>query len=295
MGSKARGGLSKREWERANPGQTAPSDSKSSSSMSSKDQRKFKEAMKDNGSWDSFQRLSPEQQEFTQYNWKTIRSDSKEKAKLLEESLKEATKQADPYWQGFLKIAQDEIGRSFDDAKNTFQYQKDELEIKIQNIAEDLATNKEFYSLEQQSDLAKLKQSYEQQVGQVIEDAANKGVTFSTKRTVPLQQLEEYNKNVVESTQRQYEKQLGDIETEAGRGTGRAEREIKQRREDLQSSLTGIGRSAEERLGTENLPKLEGYKALGDVSGQFYEDKVADIEQRKQGIFDEKSFSSLTF
>lgn len=255
----------------------------------------FEQALKDNGGWESYKKLSQDQQEFIKFNYTTAKSDSKENIKLLEQSLVEATAQADPYWKSFLTVAQDEVKRSYDDTMNTFQYQKTELENKIKNISEDLAKNKDFYSLEQQSDLAKLKQSYEQQRDTTIEDAASKGLTFSTKREVPLKQLEEYQKNIVESTTRGYEKKLGDITTQTQREIDQTNREIAQRAKDLETSLTTTGRQAEKALGTENLPALEGYSPLGNVSGQMYESKVKDIEERKNALFGEKSMTSLNF
>lgn len=256
---------------------------------------KFKRDLKKEGAWDSFQNLSYDQKEFAQYNWKTTREASKEKVKLLEESLKEATEQADPYWSSFLRVAQDEVGRAFDETKNTFEYQKVELEEKIKAISEDLIENKEFYSLEEQSDLAKLKQQYEGQRDEIITGAAEAGLTFSTKREVPMKSLEEYSENVRESTARKYDKKVSDLETAGARDTAAAEREIEQRAEDLESDLTGIGRRAEQEIGTKNLPELEGYNPLGDVTGDLYEKKVADIERRKQAIFGEKTQASLEF
>jgi hypothetical protein len=264
-------------------------------SSSSKDDKAFIEALKKQGGYESYMKQSQEQKDFIKYNYSIGLSDSKEKVQLLSDALKEATTQADPYWKSFLTVAQDEVTRAFDDTKNTYQYQKDELETKIKNISEDLVKNKDFYSLEQQSDLAKLKQSYETQRDTTIEDAANKGLTFSTKREVPLQQLAIYNENVVASTNRGYEKKIGDITTETQRQIDETNKGIIQNQENLQSKLTDIGRTAEQKLGTENLPKLEGYDVLGNVSGDLYKDKVKDIADRQSAIYDEKAQTSLQF
>jgi hypothetical protein len=195
---------------------------KNNSSKKDSSQSKFIENLKKDGTYDAYQRLSPDQQSFVEFNYKTLNSDNKEKVTNLKQSLLEATKQADPYWKSYLAVAQDEVTRAFSDVMNTSEYQKNELETKIKNIADDLAKNKDFYTLEQQSDLAKLKQSYEAQRTNVIEDAASKGLTFSTQREVPLKQLEDYNSNVVESTNRQYEKRIGDITTSAQQSTDEA-------------------------------------------------------------------------
>lgn len=291
--------LSKREKAAKKAGVSVKSSNKSSkkksSSKSSSSSDKLKKILKERGVYDSYKKLSPDQQELIKYNFQIAREDSKDAVKKLQESLKEAEKQADPYWKSFLKVAQDEVQRSYDETMHTADYQKQELETKIANISEDLAKNRDFYTLEQQSDLAKLKMSYEQQREGVITDAAERGLTFSTKREVPLKQLEEYNANTVESTNREYAKRQEDLLTGSQRETALAQKQLGEIDKQLGYDVTDIGRKAEAELGTSNLPKLEGYTPLGDVSGDLYEKKVADIERRKQAILDEKLQTSLNF
>lgn len=281
-------GVSVKEYNKSKKG-------KSSNKKSSKDSGDFIDALKKKGAYDAYQRMSPDQQSFLRFNFETATSDNKDKVKKLEKALVDATAQADPYWKSFLTVVKDEVARAFDDVKNTSEYQKTELETKIKNIADDLARNKDFYTLEQQSDLAKLKMSYEQQRTGVIEDAAAKGLTFSTQREVPLKQLEDYNANVVESTNRQYENKLTGITTAAQQSTDEALRAKEKLAADTAAKLTDIGRETEKQLGTENLPTLEGYTPLGNISGDLYENKVKDIEARKQALYDQANQTSLQF
>lgn len=287
----AKKGVSLKEYK-ASKGKSS---SKSSSKKDDGIDKKLKEALKEKGAWDYYQGLSPDQQELAAYNFAIGRADSKQDAQFLTEALEEATKQAEPYWKSFLEVARDETIRAFDDTRNEYGYQKEELEKKIARIGEDLSKNRDFYTLEEQSDLAKLKQSYEQQRDGVIEDAASKGLTFSTKREVPLKQLSEYNDNVVQSTQRAYGKKIEDLTTESERGITDTTARIGALETEKNAKLTDIGREAEQKLGTENLPTLEGYSPLGSVSGDYYEKKTADIENRKNAIFNEKSQTSLNF
>lgn len=266
-----------------------------SKKTSSNNSGKLEAALKSAGVWDSYQKMSPDQKTIIEGNYAIGIADSKDKAKKLSDALEEATKQADPYWKSFLKVAKDEVSRAFDDTKNDYSFQKNELENNILRISEDLSKNRDFYTLEQQSDLAKLKQSYEQQRDGVIEDAASKGLTFSTKREVPLQQLTDYNTNVVESTNRAYSKKLTDMQTEADRTTLDSKGRIDKLNADLNSRLTGLGRNAEQNLGTGNLPTLDGYTPIGDVSGKLYEDRIRDINDRKDALYNEKIQSSLKF
>lgn len=293
--------LSKREKTAKKTGISVKKSSKKSSSKSSSKKSssssssKLKKILKDRGAWESYQKLSPDQQELVKYNYQIANEDSKDASKKLAQSLKEAQKQADPYWKSFLKVAQDEVTRSYDDTMHTADFQKSELETKIADISEDLAKNRDFYTLEQQSDLAKLKMSYEQQRDGIITDAADRGLTFSTKREVPLKQLENYNANVVEATNRDYQKRQDDLATDSQRNIDESNARLAEIERQKQVDITGIGRKAEAELGSDNLPKLEGYDPLGKISGDLYQKQVADIEQRKQAIFNEKNQTSLNF
>jgi hypothetical protein len=265
--------------------------SKKSSSSSSSD--KLKKELKEAGVWDTYKNMSSEQQEFIAYNYKIGKSDSKEDIKIYQEALDEATKQADPYWKSYLLVAQDEVQRSVDEAIKTTESEVEKNQRLIDSLKENLASNKDYLSLEQQSDLATLAQNYEVNQENLVQGAADTGLTFSTKRKIAEQRLAESQTGMVESTTRKYNKQIRDLETEAARGNTEAQKEIEELQRKLSSNITSIGREAEAKLGSENLPAISGYTALGDVSGDLYEQKTKDIAERQQAIYDEKSMSSL--
>ena len=267
--------------------------SKDEKKSSSKDDSKFKEAMKKSGAWDYYQNLSSDQQEFAKYNWSITRSDAKESIKLYQEALDEATAQADPYWKSYLLVAQDEVQRAVDDAIKTTQSEVEKNQRLIDKLKENLTSNKDYLSLEQQSDLATLAQNYEVNQETLVQGSADTGLTFSTKRKLAEQRLAQTNTGLVESTQRKYNKQISDLQTEADSGNTEAQKEIEELQRKLGVTITSIGREAEAKLGSENLPTISGYTALGDVTGDYYEQKTADIAERQETIFAEKSRESL--
>ncbi len=273
-------------------GKKKSSSSKSSSKSSSND---FEKMMKDKGAWDYYQTLSPDQQEFAKYNWNITKSDAKEDIKLYQEALDEATKQAEPYWKSYLLVAQDEVQRAVDEVQKTTQSEVEKNQRVLDSLKENLASNKEFLSLEQQSDLVNLTKNYEVQTEQVVGGAAEAGLTFSTKRKLAEQRLAESQTGLVESTQRKYNKQIRDLTTEAEKGSTEAQKQIEDLKRRMGETITGIGRQAEAKLGTKNIPAISGYAPLGDVSGELYEQKTKDISDRQQALFAEKSRESLTF
>lgn len=218
-----------------------------------------------------------------------------DKLKKLNEALDMAQTQAEPYWAEQLRIAQDSVLQSYSNITGDMTYQKTNIENKIKHINKDLTSNKDFLTLNEQQDMANMLQSYQVQLDKVNIKAADTGLTFSTQGTIERTRVSNYNQGLMESSQRQYEKQVSDLETEAARGNEQAAIDLANLQRTYQGGVTSIGRTAETTLGTSNLPALEGYSPLGDVTGELYEKKISDIEKRKESIFQELTAGSLTY
>jgi hypothetical protein len=241
----------------------------------------------------AFQALSQDQKEIITYNYNIQMTDNAEDAKKLAEALESAKAQAEPYWQNIVAIAQDELLRNFEIAEGDYNSSVQRQQRIIENINQDLSKNKDFLSLEQQADLATLARNYEVSHESLIDSAAGAGLTFSTKRKIAEKRLNEENQGMVESTTRSYNKQIMDLQTEADRGNIEAQKEIENLQRKLGESKTSIGRAGEKYLGTENLPTLPGYNAMGNITGDLYEQKTADIEARKDALYNEATSGSL--
>lgn len=61
--------------------------------------------------------MTPDEQKIAVMHAQIQMEDNEDKARKLEKALDQATKQADPYWKSYLRVAQDEIVRSFDELK----------------------------------------------------------------------------------------------------------------------------------------------------------------------------------
>lgn len=268
---------------------------KSSSKSSKKTDKSFKKFLKEKGMSDYYDSLSGDMQDMVKYNYEIQSADQKDKLEKLDSALKEAEKQADPYWKSYLIVAQDEVNRAVEDITGQYTPEIERNQRTIDRLKQNLSENKEFLNLEQQATLANLTRDYEVKNEQLVEGAAEAGLTFSTKRKTAEQRMAEEQQGMVESTTRRYEKQLGDLEKEAEVGQLEAQKQTEELQKRMQSGITDVGRRAEAQLGTENLPAIEGYKPLGDISGELYEQKARDIEARKQAIYGEKVQQSLTF
>ena len=243
----------------------------------------------------SYQALNADMREIAIYNYEVQQTNDRQKAEALGKALELATQQAEPYWKSILLVAQDEILRGFEAAEGDYESSVARQQRIMDNISEDLSSNREFLSLEQQQSLTDLSRNYQVNQERLIEGAANAGLTFSTKRRIAERRLGEENTGMVESTTRSYNKQITDLQTAASRGTEEAQTEIEDLQRRLGQHTTSLGRAGESYLGSENLPDLPGYQPLGGVAGGMYEEKVKDVEQRKQALYGELTQASLQY
>lgn len=245
----------------------------------------------------SFKSLTPEMQAMAAYSYKIQKENDENKIKALDKALEQATKDANPYWKNIIRIAQDETVRNYNAEKGDYADNEARLNRRIDEINQDLTNNKDFLSLEEQSDLSKLSASYTAQREGLINSSADTGMTFSTKRKVAESRLADYNQGIVESTKRQYGKRIQDLELEASRGNTQALADLSILKRKLGESLTAIGRKAETYLGSKGVEGigLEGYNTLGNVTGDVYEEKAKDIENRKEAYYNELTQNSLSY
>lgn len=298
----------------------------------------------------SFQALPDDLKQMAVYADSITRADDQKKAEQLAEAFEMAAAQADPYWKNVIRIAQDEVLRSFEEAQGDYQSSFDRLQRRIEEINQDLSANKEYLDLTQQQELAsisgnlqdsvdaynrnkqyydadtaaqisrleidynkqredltrnkeyltseeqyqleKLDRDYSINKENLINVAASKGLTFSTKRDVAMERLNSEQEGMVESTRRQFGNQLAAVNADLAYAEkvkalsqGNIERENVMRQAEILAGLQTAQRKAGEQqtaLQTEyakRIADLEKEAARGNVEA---ETQIADL-QRKLG------------
>lgn len=237
---------------------------------------------------ESFKQLSPDDQKFLNEYYNTLKTQDEENQKILAQALETAKAQADPYFAEKIRMVQDELLRALGGQAEDFASRKRDLELRIEQIAEDLVTGKGRLSIDEQAELARQQRSYEYQLEDLIEGASHKGLTFSTKRALAESRLATEQTDIVESTKREFQRRITDIQTAASRGDIEAQNLLKDYERMYGENVTTLIRGAEAQLGTENLPSgtssLPGLGALGGVTGSLAEEKQSDILQRAEAL-----------
>jgi hypothetical protein len=222
-------------------------------------------------------------------------------SKFTKSQLKSALKVAKKDSSGYMKqvLREFETSVSAQVAQETGDYQShlDTVNENIKEINDDLAANKEFYSLEEQRTLATQAKDYEQTRGNLVNTISRSGMASSTMGSQAVSAADVSQKGLVEGTTAKYDKQIADLERSAAQGNTQAQQQIKALQASHQVNIQQLGLKAETYLGTDKLKglNLEGYKPLGDISGTFKEDTVKDIQARQTALLDTSKRTSLGF
>ena len=240
--------------------------------------------LKDN---DYFNQLSPDEQSYIVNYYNVLTIQDEENQKLFAQALQDAKDQADPYFAEKIRMAQDELTRALGGQAGDFASNKRDLELRIDQIGEDLKTGKDRLSVDQQSELARQKRSYEYQLEGLVESASHKGLTFSSKRALAEGRLATEQTDIVESTKREFQRRITDLQQAASRGEVEAQNLLEDYERTYGESVTSLIRASEKELGTTNLPglpDLPGVSPLGGVVGSLEETKQSDILQRAEAL-----------
>jgi hypothetical protein len=234
-----------------------------------------------------FQQLNPDRQSYIRAYYDILSQNEKENQERLKEALEVAKSQADPYFAEQLNIAQSELLIALGEQKEDFASKQRDLQLRIDQIKEDLKTGKERLTVDQQAELARREREYEYQLESLREDAAARGLTFSTQRALAESRQATEQADIVESTKRSFQREVEDLQTRAARGETEAQNLLEDYERAYGENVGQLVRGAETTLGTAglpSLPELPGVKPLGGVTGTMEETKTRDILARAEAL-----------
>lgn len=137
-------------------------------------------------------------------------------------------------------------------------------------ISDDLVSGLGDISLEQQAEMARVTRAYDEDLLSIADQAAEKGLTFATgarSRVLAEERRGEQFQDVIQSSRRKAAILERELKLKAARGDIEAQEQLAEIKAKGEFQLREIGRSAEEVLGTANLPATPGYTRVGEVIG----------------------------
>ena len=233
-----------------------------------------------------YEQLNEDKKSIVDYFKQILEDNDKAKQEAFDKALDLAAEQADPYFRQKIRILKDTVQRTFGTLEADLASREKELTRRRQEIDDDLIYNKEQLTIDEQAEMKRQQESYGFELDGIRETMSHRGLTVSTIKTKAEERLKTGHEDIIESTQRKYER------AQRAQGLG-AERQITgiiQQIADLQRGVkekkTEVGRGTEAYLGTEEalkIPELTGYTA-GGIKGGIEEEKAGDILQRAQAL-----------
>ncbi|MDP8219183.1 MAG: hypothetical protein P9M03_10725, partial [Candidatus Theseobacter exili] len=206
-----------------------------------------------------------------------------EKAQRFFEAFEAVEPLVDPIFKAKLTLGLAEIKGIIAEQNEDYRAQKEIYERARDEILKDVTRNRGFYTLEQQGDIARLARGYGEDILNIADVAAEKGITFATgarSRVLAEERRKEQYQDVVQSGTRRYNLQMKELELRASRGETKAQKQLEALQESRTLQLQKIGRGAEELLGTQaitGVSGLEEYQRVGEMMGTVEEQKRKDI------------------
>ena len=238
---------------------------------------------------DAYKALSAEDQQFINDAFAYITYGTEEDARRFATAVKQAKDLADPYFKSKLAISAAQVGVKVALEKNDYNAAKEIIERTQKELLEDVTSSKGFLSLEHQSDLAREAKDFGMDLLDIADSAAEKGITFATgarSRVESEQRRAQTYGDVVQSSTREFNFKVNELENRAARGDVSAKAELDRITKTKDLNLKNIGLGAEQILGSANLTPIEGYTPVGGITGSIEEEKERTIMSDIKGGID---------
>ena len=237
-----------------------------------------------------YKSLPPESKDFVDIAYNLIEVGGEAEAKFFANAVAQAQAIADPYYKTQLSLAGAEVLGAIAEKNNDFETRKEVIERVRDELMQDVSSNKEFLTLEQQADISRNIRQYDEDLLTIADEAAEKGLTFATgarSRALAESRRGEQFQDVIQSGQRRFNFQIKELELKAARGDTSAQKELEALTGQKGFALQQIGRAAEEVLGSANVPAIPGFTPTGSALGKIEEEK------RRTTISDVSGFLNL--
>jgi len=238
---------------------------------------------------EQYQSLSDEEKEIVDLMFGLIRTGGEKEAQLFGDAIQQAIAIADPWAkaQGALLLA--EFAIHIDETIFGAKAKMEAVQRARDVLMEDVGNRKEFLTLEQQAEISRQVQSYEQDILSIADAAADKGLTFATgyisrQRAEELRAVE--HEDVIQSRKRDFNFRIKELKLRAARGETEAQAELERFQKEEEFSLRKIGQAAETILGSGGVPTETGYTPVGGITGSLEEEKERRIISDVGGIVD---------
>lgn len=219
--------------------------------------------------------LSADQKSAIQSIYDAVSTNDTNKASQITAAMAAASQYSDPYFKAQIRLATDALQRGLAAKDGDLAFQESSLSNALKDLTTNTAAAKDNLSLSHAQELKQLAQQYETQLDDTRTGLAATGFTDSSKRARSEQILGDNNNGLVESSNRAFSYQTGQLDSTLSS----KQRDIAAQVANLQAlndaGKLDLTRQIEDKIGSSNLGAL-GYSTLGNIGGSIPYNQAKD-------------------
>lgn len=205
-----------------------------------------------------------------------VKSGDTDLAGRLIEAMKAASEFSDPYFKAQVRLATDALQRGISAKEGDLAFAEQQQKAALDELRANTAASKEYLSLEHAQELKRLESKYQQDLATTQDNLAATGFTSSSRRNRAEQILNENNQGLVESSNRKYGYDIGNLDRSLTTGDANTQAQIVNLKRLAAEGKIDLLRKAEKDIGTANLQPLGYTGLLGNIGGDLERQKVLD-------------------
>lgn len=225
--------------------------------------------------------LSADQRTAITNIFNTVVAGDSQKAQQLAEGIITATQFSDPYFKAQSRLVLDSLSQGFAQNEGDLAYKEKSLQNSLDALLQDTTASKDYLDFNKRQQLDSLARQYKTQLSTTRDSLAATGFTSSSRRARSEELLSEQNEGLVQSTNKQFEYQSGNLDRQMGQANTQAQTDLARYQELAQQGRTSLLSQAEQKLGTEGLSQinpsfLNGYTPIGQIPGTINQEQARD-------------------
>jgi len=220
--------------------------------------------------------LSADQKQIIQTIYDTVSVNDTQNATKLASAITAGMQFSDPYFKAQGTIALDALTRGISGKDGDLAFAETQLQNALKALQDNTAASKDQLSFQHAQELKDLAQKYSTDLSNTQDNLAAAGLGSSSKRARAEQILSDTNTGLVESSNRQFGYQTGNLDRALATSDVSTQAQIENLRRLTDAGKLDLFRTAETQVGSNGLPTISGLTPLGGIQGDIPQAQAKD-------------------
>ena len=208
--------------------------------------------------------------------YNAVESNDADTAARIQSAMKAASEFSDPYFKAQIRLATDSLQRGLTGKEGDLAFAESQKKAALEELRTSTSASKDLLSFEHQQELKNLATKYETDIETTQQNLAATGFTSSSRRARAESILAEQNQGLVESSNKTYGYQTGNLDRTLASNITSTVAEIENLRRLNEEGKLDLLRQTEEKVGSSTLGGLGYGNLLGGVGGDIERQKALD-------------------